>query len=81
MRATRPSQIRGNNAIVTRATTPFQRRQGCLRINNSNNAIVMRALTAMPTMVKTLRIDGNNTIMTRAMIQDQQQAARVTMLV
>jgi hypothetical protein len=52
MRATRPLQIKGNNAIVTRATMPAWQWQGCLHIDNSINAIVMRATIAIAKMVK-----------------------------
>jgi hypothetical protein len=47
-----PSRIKGNNAIVTRATMPAQRQQGHLHIDNGNNAIIMRATIAMATMAK-----------------------------
>jgi hypothetical protein len=53
-RATTPSQIRGNNAIVMRAFMPAWQQQGCLHIDNGNKAIVMRATIAMATMAKTL---------------------------
>jgi hypothetical protein len=52
MRATTPLQIKGNNVIVTRATTPSQQQQGRLCINNGNNAIVIRAKIAIATMEK-----------------------------
>jgi hypothetical protein len=45
--------IKGNNAIVMRAMTPAQQRQGRLCIDNSSNAIVMRATIIIATMVKT----------------------------
>jgi hypothetical protein len=46
-----PSRIKGNNAIVTRATAPAQGQQGCLHIVNSDNTIVMRATIAIATML------------------------------
>jgi hypothetical protein len=64
MRATTQLQIKGNNAIVTRETTPSQQQQGSLCIDNGNNTIVMRAKLAITKMTKTLRIDGNNAIAT-----------------
>jgi hypothetical protein len=51
-RATTPSRIKGDNAIVTRETPPAQQRQGCLCIDNSNNAIAMRATIAIATTAK-----------------------------
>jgi hypothetical protein len=51
-RATMLLRIKGNNAIVTRATMPAQQLQGRLRINNGNKAIVMRATIAIATTGK-----------------------------
>jgi hypothetical protein len=62
MRATTPLQIKGNNAIVMRATIPSWHWQGCLCINNGSNAIVIREKIAIMTMAKTLHINGNNAI-------------------
>jgi hypothetical protein len=45
-------QIKGNDAIVTRAMMPAQRQQGHLHIDDGNNAIVMRPKIAMATMAK-----------------------------
>jgi hypothetical protein len=53
IRETMPLQIKGNNAIVTRATTPSQQQQGRLCTYNSNNSIVIRAKIAIATMAKT----------------------------
>jgi hypothetical protein len=64
MRATTPLRIKGNNAIVTRETTPSRHQQGRLCIDNGNDAIIIRAKIAIGTMAKTLRIDGNNAIAT-----------------
>jgi hypothetical protein len=52
MRATTPSQIKGNSTIVMRAMMPAWWRQGCLRINNGNDATVMRVTIAIATMAK-----------------------------
>jgi hypothetical protein len=76
MRATTPLQIKGNNAIATRAMTPSQLRQGRLCINNGDNAIVIREKFAIATMAKTLHIDGNNAIatwVTTPALNDKQQ--------
>jgi hypothetical protein len=80
MRATKPLWIKGNNAIVTRAMTPSQQRQGCLCIDSGNNAIVIRAKIAIATMAKTLCIDEKNAITTWVTTPAQQQAAYATML-
>jgi hypothetical protein len=80
MRATTPLQIKGNDAIVTRSTTPSKWRQACLRIDNGNDAIVMRVTIAIATTEKTLRIDGNNTIATWVTLPAQQLAMRATTL-
>ncbi len=53
MRETMPLQIKGNNAIVSRATMSALQQQRCLRINNGNNAIVMRVTSAIVMMAKT----------------------------
>jgi hypothetical protein len=45
-------QIKGNNAIVTRAMMPAQQQQGCLHINNGDNTIVMRATIAIAMTAK-----------------------------
>jgi hypothetical protein len=45
-RAITPLQIKGNDANVTRETTPSQQLQGCLHIDNSIDAIVMGATIA-----------------------------------
>jgi hypothetical protein len=79
-RATTQSQIKGNDTIITRATTPSQRWQGCLHINNSNDPIVMRATITIATTAKTMHIEGNNEIVTRVMTPAQQQAMRATTL-
>ncbi len=52
-RATSPSQIKGNNAIVTREITPAWGWQGCLNINNGNNTIIMMAKIAIAATPKT----------------------------
>jgi hypothetical protein len=52
MRATMPLQIKGDNAIVTRAITPAWQWQGCLRINNSRDTIAMRGTIAIATTAK-----------------------------
>jgi hypothetical protein len=80
MRATTPLRIKGNDAIVTRATTPSWQRQGCLCIDNSNNAIVIRVKIVIATTAKTLRIDGNNAIATWVMTPARWQVARATTL-
>jgi hypothetical protein len=67
MRAITPLQIKGNNAIATRAMTPSQLQQGHLCINNGDNAIVIKEKNAIATMAKTLHIDGNNAIATWVM--------------
>jgi hypothetical protein len=46
-------QIKGNNVIVTRATTPSQQWQGCLCIDNGDDVIITRATIAMATTAKT----------------------------
>jgi hypothetical protein len=51
-RETTLSQIKGNDAIVTRAMTPAWGQQGHLRIDNGNNAIIMRPTFTIATMVK-----------------------------
>jgi hypothetical protein len=52
MRATMPLQIKGNNTIVTRTTTPAWQQQGHLHIDNGNNTIVMMPTIAIATMAK-----------------------------
>ncbi len=52
MRATTLSRIKGNKAIVTRATMSSWQQQGCLHINNSNNTIITRATIAIATTAK-----------------------------
>jgi hypothetical protein len=46
-------KIKGNEATVTRAMTPAQQQQGCLRINNCDNTIMMRATIAIVMTEKT----------------------------
>jgi hypothetical protein len=48
-----PLWIKGNDAIVTRATMPAQQQQGRLRIDNGNDTIVIRVTVAMATTAKT----------------------------
>jgi hypothetical protein len=67
-RATMLLWIKGDNAIVMRATMPSIRWQGCLPINNGNNTIVMRVTIAFATVATTLHINGNNAIATRGMM-------------
>jgi hypothetical protein len=52
MRKTIPSQIKGNSAIVTRATMPAWWQQRCLHINNGSNTIFMRVTSAITTTAK-----------------------------
>jgi hypothetical protein len=52
-RATIPSRIKGNIAIVTRATMSSQQRQGRLHIDNGNDAIVVKYEIAIATTAKT----------------------------
>jgi hypothetical protein len=52
-RATKLLWIKGNDAIVMRATMPSIQWQGCLSINNGNDAIVMRTSIAIATTEKT----------------------------
>jgi hypothetical protein len=80
MMATMPLRIMGNNAIVTRAMTPSQQRQGRLHINSGNNSIITRATIAITTTVETLHINGNNAITMWVMTPACQQVARATML-
>jgi hypothetical protein len=79
-KATMPLQIKGNNAIVMRATTPSQWWQRCLHIDNCNDAIVMRVTIAIATTAKTLCINGNNAIMMWVTTSAQWQATRATTL-
>jgi hypothetical protein len=46
-------KIKGNEATVTRAMTPAQQQQGCLRINDGDNTIMMRATIAIAMTEKT----------------------------
>jgi hypothetical protein len=62
-RATTPSQIKGDDAIVTRETTPSQQRQGRLRIDNGNDTIIMRQQLLWRRLQRRLRINGDNAIM------------------
>ncbi len=52
MRDTMPSWIKGDDAIITRATMSAQQQQGHLRIDNSDNTIIMRPTIAMAMMAK-----------------------------
>jgi hypothetical protein len=51
-RATTPLEIKGDSAIVTRATMLAWQWQGRLRIDNGHDAIIMRATIAIATMAK-----------------------------
>jgi hypothetical protein len=48
-----PLRIKGNNAIVTRETTPAQRWQGHLHINYGRDTIAMRETIAIEMMAGT----------------------------
>ncbi len=51
-RATTPLQIKGDDAVVTKAMTPPQQRQGRLHIDNGDNTIVIKATIAIATTTK-----------------------------
>jgi hypothetical protein len=74
-----PLQIKGNDAIVTRASTPSQRQQGHLCINNGVDAIVMRGTIAIAITAKTLHINSNNAILAWVTTPAQQKVTRAMM--